>query len=975
MLQVWNIINELGLSTVAHCFIGDSYTRGLSGGEKRRVSIACELLTLPSLLFLDEPTTGLDSTNAARVVDIMASQATAGITIVMSIHQPRPDIFRLMDRLLLLSGQGQVVFSGPVSYAASHLAGLDLSPPGPTVPIADYLLDMVIRSSTGEVNQMVNMWKSSAMSHMSTALASSLADAPLPLPPRKFSASFVEQLTALAGRLLRNTYRHPFLVVLNFGATLAAAVGLGVFFRNAGTDTAGIQNRLGVLFFMLLYLSLMSLSCLPVWRDDKLLFLRERGSGLYNAPAYFTAVVIPPVFFALFSYPAIGLHPTCSACILWFVWTLIVANVTSASMCMAIGAAAPSNTVANMVGSLTVMLLLLFGGFLLNKDKIPVYCKWISSTSFFNYAYEALAVNEFHHFPADFTSGVLPPLRITGDVVHKEFGFDSARFYVDSLLLMLLTGNAAGRHTTTRITGDGVLKEFGFDSARFYVDSLLLVLLGLVCGLIAFACLALSGGSLLNEVSVQGSHGMDSLVSAMQSAVGQMKGSKEEGGVQDDGDGGGQAAHTRPLLDEINGDIPQSPVAEGVTGIAGPTPAAQPGSPRMAMSSSHEAGAGGLLPSSSTPRGSCLFAILGPSGPSGAGENQRVLDMLSDRRCQGRAQGISGEVRIDGHLMAPHELGKVSGCVQQDIILPGTSTVAEYLAFHASLRMKAGLSKQALHARVTQTVSRLSLDKVFHSLTGDAFVRGLSGGEKRRVSIACELLTLPGLLFLDEPTTGLDSTNAARVVDIMASLATAGVTIVMSIHQPRPDIFRLMDRLLLLSGQGQYTQVFATDRASLRHAMGHQPPSESISIADHVLDVVIKSNPSEVDLLVAAFSRSEQSREDGVVISELQMLNAMMHEQQSSVLKRMKKYEASYTAQVHALSARLMRNSLRHPLLFLLAFVATALMALGVGAVYWDTGRDTGGIQPLMALGVGAVYSDTGGTRDRLDGSLLLHVP
>ena len=79
------------------------------------------------------------------------------------------------------------------------------------------------------------------------------------------------------------------------------------------------------------------------------------------------------------------------------------------------------------------------------------------------------------------------------------------------------------------------------------------------------------------------------------------------------------------------------------------------------------------------------------------------------------------------------------------------------------------------------------------------------GGEKRRVSIGCELLTRPGLLLLDEPTTGLDSTNAARVVDILAALSGSrgGVTVLLSIHQPRPDIFRLMDRVLLLSGEGQ----------------------------------------------------------------------------------------------------------------------------------------------------------------------------
>lgn len=99
----------------------------------------------------------------------------------------------------------------------------------------------------------------------------------------------------------------------------------------AGTNTSGIQNRLGVLFFMLLYLSLMALTSLPIWRDEKLLFLRERDSGAYGTPAYFAAVVlfdllpmriIPPTFFALFSYWMIGLHQSSAVCLLWFIGAL-----------------------------------------------------------------------------------------------------------------------------------------------------------------------------------------------------------------------------------------------------------------------------------------------------------------------------------------------------------------------------------------------------------------------------------------------------------------------------------------------------------------------------------------------------------------------------------------------------------------------------------------------------------------------------
>ena len=114
------------------------------------------------------------------------------------------------------------------------------------------------------------------------------------------------------------------------------------------------------------------------------------------------------------------------------------------------------------------------------------------------------------------------------------------------------------------------------------------------------------------------------------------------------------------------------------------------------------------------------------------------------------------------------------------------------------------MCEDAFYPFLPKVIQDLGLSRVGDSLIGDAFVRGLSGGEKRRVSIGCELLTRPGLLLLDEPTTGLDSTNAARVVDILSSLSgQQGVTVLLSIHQPRPDIFRLMDRVMLLSGEGQ----------------------------------------------------------------------------------------------------------------------------------------------------------------------------
>ncbi len=355
-------------------------------------------------------------------------------------------------------------------------------------------------------------------------------------------------------------------------------------------------------------------------------------------------------------------------------------------------------------------------------------------------------------------------------------------------------------------------------------------------------------------------------------------------------------------------------------------------------------------------------------------------------------------------------------------MLPGTSTVREYLTFHARLRMPAGTLPSAVAARVAAVESQLSLLKVADSFIGDAFVRGLSGGEKRRVSIAVELLTRPGVLLLDEPTTGLDSTNAARVVDIMAALARQGVTVVMSIHQPRPDIFRLMDRILIMSSDGQVVFSGPTHLATAHFAaLGHVASSPSVSIADQVLDLVIKvrdsfpvlarpqrlarlscaagsSTParltfasidslphlgrsqapqSTVNQLLAAWARSDIGRQDGAWVERLVLddaraaatspevrlsaiLAARVREGARLTLRRLRavalaaqaplalavrKYEASYSQQLSALAARLSSNLVRHPLLITLNFAFTFVIALGIGAVYWDSGTDTGGIQ------------------------------
>ncbi|CAN0046134.1 unnamed protein product, partial [Choristocarpus tenellus] len=148
--------------------------------------------------------------------------------------------------------------------------------------------------------------------------------------------------------------------------------------------------------------------------------------------------------------------------------------------------------------------------------------------------------------------------------------------------------------------------------------------------------------------------------------------------------------------------------------------------------------------------------ITGILGPSGAGKSS-LLDILAGRReARGsRAATVVGELRLNGKAVSADCIRRASGYVTQEDVLPSTLTCREHLLFHARLRMRGDFTREGRERRVDEVLENLGLGAVKGSLIGDGLTRGISGGEKRRLSIAMELLTRPALLFLDEPTTGL----------------------------------------------------------------------------------------------------------------------------------------------------------------------------------------------------------------------------
>ena len=139
------MLNELGLAHVATTKIGNNLIRGLSGGERKRTSIGVELITNPSMVFLDEPTTGLDSKTAENVISLLVKLAqNGGRTVVSTIHQPSSQIFGLFDELLLLV-RGNIIYQGKSNMAVNYFASIGYECPKLTNP-SDYFMKIMNES-------------------------------------------------------------------------------------------------------------------------------------------------------------------------------------------------------------------------------------------------------------------------------------------------------------------------------------------------------------------------------------------------------------------------------------------------------------------------------------------------------------------------------------------------------------------------------------------------------------------------------------------------------------------------------------------------------------------------------------------------------------------------------------------------------------------------------------------------------------
>lgn len=424
--KVERIIQELGLGRVADSKVGTQMIRGISGGEKKRTNIGMELIIDPSVLFLDEPTTGLDASTAGSVLLLLKKMADRGRTIILSIHQPRYSIYRLFDNLTLLVN-GKQVYHGPAPEALDYFSGIGYTCEPHNNP-ADFFLDVINGDSTavalnslyknapaGEAlstqaieEKLVQEYKTCSYYKQTKAelekiMSGRQSSTTVRSRTITYNTSFLTQFRWVLHRTFWNLLLNPQTSVAQVMVTAFLALIVGALFFDASFDDKGMQNRFGALFFVTVNQCFSSLSSAELFITERKLFIHEYISGYYRVSVYFLSKVladilslrtIPAIVFTCIIYYMIGFKDTASAVFL-FMFTVALVAYTATSMSLAISADQSVVAIANLYMTISFVFMMIFAGLLVNLPSIADWLVWLKYLSIPRYGFAALQINEF----------------------------------------------------------------------------------------------------------------------------------------------------------------------------------------------------------------------------------------------------------------------------------------------------------------------------------------------------------------------------------------------------------------------------------------------------------------------------------------------------------------------------------------------------------------------------------------------------
>ncbi|KAK8943596.1 Pleiotropic drug resistance protein 12 [Platanthera guangdongensis] len=765
-LQTDYTLKILGLDICADTMVGDAMHRGISGGQKKRVTTGEMIVGPTKTLLMDEISTGLDSSTTFQIVKCMQQIVRLQeATILMSLLQPAPETFELFDDLILLS-DGHVIFHGPRDLALPFFASCGFVCPD-RKPAADFLQEV---SSPKDQSQ---YWADPSRPHrfippaelahlfrLSPAgqnLASVLSDH-FDRTQSHPAALVKSSRTVPYSALLRASFAKESLLIrrssvvyiskalqIILKAFVAATVFLRTNMRTETVDDGAIY--IGALLFGILVNMFNGFAELSVTMMRLPVFYKQRDLLFYPAwvftlPNFLLRIpisVLESSVWVLMTYFSIGFAPEPTR---FFKQLLLFFSMQqmAAGLFRLIAGVCRSMTISNTGGSLMLLTMFILGGFILPKNLIPTWWVWGHWISPLSYGFNAIVVNEF--WAPRWMNKFVENGKSLGLVV-----MENADVYTGEKWYWI--GIAA-------LIGFAILFNMLFTLAITYLnptDELFLV-------------------EMMNVFNADSTHSTNDNTKAI----------NHEFNVKPDKEITTNRGMVLPFIplamsfDEVNYyvDMPVEMKAQGVTGD------------RLQL----------LMGVTGTFRPGVLTALMGVSG---AGKTT-LMDVLAGRKTGGY---IEGDIRVSGYPKKQSTFARISGyCEQNDIHSPQV-TVWESLVYSAFLRLPEGVNRAEKMKFVDEVMQLVELDNLKDAIVGLPGITGLSTEQRKRLTIAVELVANPSIIFMDEPTSGLDARAAAIVMRTVRNTVDTGRTVVCTIHQPSVDIFEAFDELLLMKRGGQ----------------------------------------------------------------------------------------------------------------------------------------------------------------------------
>ncbi len=930
--RVRSWLQLLGLKHVAETVVGNAELRGISGGERRRVSLGAELIAGHRIIIADSPTNGLDSTAAFNVVKTMRALADAGhCAFVATVRQPSPELLDLFDTVCLMS-RGQCIYWGPLSAARDFLADLGFPQPA-NKAFPDFLEELTgdparflrspppasyegvdriqsdrsvaggrtagdgrqspLRSSKNEMCRQdlrrgfveskyfemlgKRMWNAidagateiTEMDAHSTqgCSAESLysnggkncprqlidADGKFVCHSSAYPTGFFWQIFHCTIRQTHIVARSP-TVRARIARSIFLGVLLGTMFPNLAHNQEAANNRFGLLFISLSAITMGSVATIPELFAQRRIFYHQKRAGYFRPVAWHFSVVvveIPIVAVEMLIYSAL-LYGLCSLnggimsmAFLYFYFTMVSVNL----ICWSVAATAvmvfPEVIAATAIVPVYNALNLLFSGYLISRRQTPGWLQWLHSLSTISRPFHGVAINEFHGELFRCEDTELIPFRDDPllDVPAPQ-GYNSAEY-----------------RTCPIDTGANAL-QFLFDldqtTNKWLLLATNLVYLAVFQFLLALAIYGVDysmeisddpAATLAEDVSSSGTSALQRIPEGTTPPASDAAQDndlrepllKHEAGVRFDGENKIEGTRDDIDQDSFLGSVEFTNVNYSVSQPDGKTCCGSQPQRQLLFSVS-----GYALPG----------RVVALMGPSGAGKTT-LLDVIAKRKTGGK---ISGEFLANGYPMDA-TLSRYSGYVEQvDSHLP-TLTVREAIFTSAALRLPPTVSSEEKHKRTNRIIDQLLLTKYAGCLIGTPGVSGIAPEVRKLVTIAVELVCDPMILFLDEPTTGLDSASALATMQLVRNVCRQKA-VLCTIHQPAKEIFSIFDDLLLLQKGGRVAY-FGPVKMMERFfaSIGLAPRATEANPADYALECASATLSQPFSTPADAYAASAFARE------------------------------------------------------------------------------------------------------------------